>query len=85
MTAEEIRIHVLHALSAVAPEADLGAIEPATSLRDQYDLDSVDFLNFIVGIHAETGVDIPEVDYPKLTTLDDCVAYLARALGGRSA
>jgi len=81
MTREEIRAAVLHALGSVAPELNLAAIDPHTSIRDQYDLDSVDFLNFIVAIHAETGVDIPEVDYPKLTSLDDCMEYLTRVVG----
>ena len=79
MTTEEIRAAVLRALANVAPELNLTAIDPRTNLRDQYDLDSVDFLNFIIAIHKETGVDIPEIDYPKLATVDDCVEYLARA------
>jgi len=83
MTREELRALVLRALAGVAPEVDLAAIDPSASLRDQYDLDSVDFLNFIVQLHADTGVDIPERDYPKLATLDDCVAYLSRTLAGR--
>ena len=77
MTSEELRKVVLEALAAVAPEINLATLDPRTSLRSQFDLDSVDFLNFIVGIHAATGFDIPEVDYPKLSTLDDCVTYLA--------
>jgi len=81
MTREELRQVVLEALAAVAPEIDLKSIAPRTSLRDQYDLDSVDFLNFIVAIHTATGFDIPEVDYPKLSTLDDCVTYLAPKCG----
>jgi len=81
MSREDLRRVVLEALAAVAPEIDLTAIAPRTSLRDQCDLDSVDFLNFIVGIHAATGCDIPEVDYPKLSTLEDCVTYLAPKCG----
>jgi acyl carrier protein len=77
MTREQLRQSVLDALASVAPEIDLHAIDAHTDLRDQYDLDSVDFLNFVVAIHAATGIDIPEVDYPKLATLDECVAYLA--------
>lgn len=86
MTREEIRALVLRALGSVAPELDLSAIDPRAHIRDQYDLDSVDFQNFVVAIHAETGISIPEADYPKLATLDDCVDYLSRALraGGGS-
>jgi acyl carrier protein len=83
MNRDEIRALVLRSLTTVAPELNLAAIDPHAGIRDQYDLDSVDFLNFIVALHAETGVDIPEGDYPQLATLDDCVEYLARAVGER--
>jgi acyl carrier protein len=76
MTAEQIRETVLRVLGSVAPEAELQSIDPRLSLRDQLDIDSVDFLNFVIGIHAELGVDIPEVDLPKLATLESCVSYL---------
>ena len=81
MKREEIRAVVLGSLGQVAPELNLETIDPHASIRDQYDLDSVDYLNFIVAIHTKTGIDIPEVDYPKLVTLDDCVEYVTRALG----
>lgn len=84
MTREEIRKMVLRALGGVAPELDLAAIDPRAAIRDQYDLDSVDFLNLLVAIHAESGVDIPEVDYPKLSTLEDLIDYLAQATGAAS-
>jgi len=76
MTAEQIRETVLRVLGSVAPEAELQSIDPRLSLRDQLDIDSVDFLNFVIGIHAELGIDIPEVDLPKLATLESCVSYL---------
>ncbi|MBI2999187.1 MAG: acyl carrier protein [Deltaproteobacteria bacterium] len=76
MTAEQIRETVLRVLGSVAPEAELQSIDPRLSLRDQLDIDSVDFLNFVIGIHAELGMDIPEVDLPKLATLESCVSYL---------
>lgn len=80
MTREEIRTLVLRALSSVAPELNLAGIDPDVNVRDQYDLDSVDFLNIVLAIHAETGIDIPEVDYPKVATLNGCVEYLARLM-----
>ena len=76
MTKDEIREVVLRVLDRIAPEADLNAVDPGVSLRDQLDIDSVDFLNFIIGVHGELGVDIPDVDLPKLATLDGCVSYL---------
>jgi acyl carrier protein len=79
---EETRAIVLRALAGVAPELDLTAIDPAASIRDQVDLDSVDFLNFVVALAAATGVEVPEADYPRLATLDGCVEYLTRARAG---
>ena len=79
MTREEIRATVLRVLGEIAPEADLGSLAPDVGLRDQLDLDSMDILNFVVGLHAALGVEIPEADYPKLATLDGCVEYLASA------
>ena len=76
MTESEIRRIVRQALSNVAPEVNLGSIDPAKDLRDQMDLDSVDFLNFVIGLHKELGVDVPDADLPRLGTLDGCVAYL---------
>ena len=80
MTADEICRRVLEVLAQIAPEADLEAIDPAEDVREQFDLDSMDFLNVAVGISAAFNLDIPERDYPKMVTLDGCVAYIqARA------
>jgi len=79
MSRDEIRTVVLRALGEIAPEADLASVAPDIGLRDQLDLDSMDILNFVVGLHAALGVEIPESDYPKLATLDGCVDYLAAA------
>ena len=79
MTPEEIRAAVLRALGRVAPEADPASIDPAVPLREQLDIDSMDFLNFVIALHKAVGVDIPERDYPKLVTLDGCVKYLTAA------
>ena len=82
MTESEIRQIVRDALSNVAPEVDLNAIEPAKNLRDQMDIDSVDFLNFVIGLHKELGIEIPDADLPKLATLNGCVAYLQSRMKG---
>jgi acyl carrier protein len=76
VTRGELRATVLHVLGEIAPEADLAALKPEVGFRDQLDLDSMDLLNFVVGLHAALGVEIPETDYPKLATLDACVEYL---------
>ena len=68
-------------LGNIAPEVDLKTIDPSADLREALDIDSMDFLNFITAIHHRLGVDIPEIDYPKLVTLDGAVSYLRAKLG----
>jgi acyl carrier protein len=80
MTTDEIRQTVLQILGEIAPEADLARIEPQVDFRDQLDLDSMDALNFIIGVDKALGVEIPEADYGRTATLDDFVAYLAERL-----
>ena len=77
MTPAEIRDVVVNALTGVAPEIDPASIRPGVSFRDQLDVDSMDFLNFVIALHTHLGIDIPEADYPKLSTLDSAGAYLA--------
>jgi acyl carrier protein len=84
MNEERIRSAVLRVLGGIAPEADLSGLDPGTDLREQIDLDSIDFVNFVIGLARELGVEVPEADYPELLTLDACVAYL-RSRGGDGA
>jgi acyl carrier protein len=77
MSPDEIRAAVLRSLQSVAPEADLSTLAGTADLRDALDIDSMDFLRFVVGVHEALGVDVPERDYPKIRTLDACVGYLA--------
>ena len=79
MNEQELRDVVLRALIEVAPEVDAGSIDPGAVLTEQLDIDSMDFLNVVVAVHESTGIAIPERDYPKLSTLDGAVAYLAAA------
>jgi acyl carrier protein len=80
MTRDEIRMAVLEALTDVAPEADAQHLRGDVPIRDQVDLDSFDFLNFMIGLHKELGLDVPEVDYPRLATLEGAVEYVAGRL-----
>ena len=75
-TEPDVRAAILRALRQVAPEVDPGSLRPDVNLRDQVDLDSMDFLNFVIGLAKSLGVEIPEADYPQLATLDGTVAYL---------
>ena len=81
MTPSELESVVVDALTRIAPEIDPASIAPGASFRDQLDLDSMDFLNFVLALHARLGVDIPEIDYPRLSSLDRAVAYLASKTG----
>jgi len=73
----DTREQILRLLGEIAPEADLAAINPDVSFRDQLDLDSMDFLNFVVSLHKAFEIDIPESDYPKYMTLNGCLAQVA--------
>ncbi len=79
MTSDETRRAILRILGGIAPEADLSRLRPDVSIRQQLDIDSMDFLNFVVALHKELHVEIPEKDYPGLVTLDGCVEYLTKA------
>ncbi len=80
MNTDEIRAVVTKALKKVAPEADASTLDSHADLRDALDIDSMDFLAFVTAIHDATHVDIPERDYGKVRTLDDCIAYVASRL-----
>ena len=81
MDREAIHKAVMAELTRIAPELEPGDVVPAKPLRDQVDLDSMDWLNFLVALHENLKVDIPESDYVRLGTLDQIVDYLAVRLG----
>lgn len=72
-----IRETVLRLLGQVAPEVDLGSVDPAEDIREQLDLDSMDVLNLAVGLFQATGIEVPERDYGRIVTVDGAVEYLA--------
>ena len=80
MNDADLRAAVLEALASVAPEVEEITLNPAQPIRDQLEIDSMDFLNFMLALNQSVGVEIPESDYDKVATLDGCVAYLARKL-----
>ena len=73
MQEQELRSEILEALKQVAPEADTATLEPERSFRDQLGIDSIDYLNFIVGLEERLGLRIAEIDYPRLSSLDGCL------------
>ena len=72
----DIRAGVISAIQAVAPEVDASTLDSTRRLRDRVDLDSMDWLNVIVGLHERFGIEIPEADYARLATLDAIGTYL---------
>lgn len=72
----QVREVIRRALSDVAPEVDLDAIDPLKDLREQADIDSVGFMTFVIGLHRELNIEIPDADVSKLTTLKGCSKYL---------
>ena len=76
MNQDEVRKQVLAELMRIAPELEEGEVVPGKLLREQVDLDSMDWLNFLVALHERFKVEIPESDYAKLGTLDQVTAYL---------
>jgi len=77
MTSDEIRAILLKCLTDVAPEIADEEIEDDANLRDELDLDSMDILRWVQGIHKALGVEIPEEDYGKLASFEDAISYVA--------
>ena len=76
MNETKARAAVATALAGIAPEVSLETIDAGARLRDEIDLDSLDFLNLVQALRDATGVDIPEADYPRVDTLQDLMQYL---------
>ena len=85
MNDTEIKTRVIAIIRSIAPEVEEGELRADRPLRDQVDLDSMDWLNVLVALHEKLHVDIPEADYGKLVTLDNLVAYLRDKVAQRAA
>ncbi|MBW6493994.1 MAG: acyl carrier protein [Burkholderiaceae bacterium] len=77
MKQQEILAGVIETIQGIAPEVEADALVAGKRLRSQVDLDSMDWLNVIIGLHERFQVEIPESDYAQLTSLDAIVSYLA--------
>ena len=75
MNAREAETVLVEELRRIAPDIDITVIDRDGDLREQFDIDSMDFLNLVIGLHQRTGVDIPEADYPRLFTLAGMAEY----------
>ncbi|MCA9950216.1 MAG: hypothetical protein KDE48_11265 [Anaerolineales bacterium] len=76
LNSEYIQEKIFETLEMIAPEADLDALDPNVEMREALDIDSFDFLNFLIALDEEFGVEIPEADYGKLVSLNDLISYL---------
>jgi acyl carrier protein len=76
MTIEEIKNVILDIIQDIDDEADFENLKPDEALRDQLDLDSMDFLDIVMELRKRYKIQIPEADYPELATLDSCINYL---------
>jgi len=76
MNETQARALAAEVLAGIAPEVDLGTVQDDEDLRQALDLDSMDFMNFVVGLSERSGVNIPEADTPRLRTLRGLVSYL---------
>ena len=85
MTDEQVRELILNIIHDIAPDEDLSDVKPDVRLRDQLDLDSMDFLDIVMELRKRYGVHVPEADYKELATLEGCVTYLAPKLEGKVA
>jgi acyl carrier protein len=79
MIRNEVTKSILEILARLAPEIPAESIQPNQSLREQLELDSIDFLNFVIRMHQTFGIEIPESDYKLLTSVNDCVDYVQKA------
>ena len=77
MTDTEVKDVIARVLGRVAPEADLGTVDPDANLREELEIDSIDFLHLLIGLNEELDVDIPESDYGQLTTLNEIASYVS--------
>ena len=76
MTAEQVKQIVINIINEIAPDEDTSNLKSEINLREQMDLDSMDFLDIVMELRKQHGIEVPEEDYPQLASLDSCAAYL---------
>lgn len=77
---QQVKKIILDIIAVIAPDADLSSVKSDVQLRDQFDMDSMDFLDIVMELRKRYKVEVPKEDYPKLATLDSCAEYLAPKL-----
>jgi acyl carrier protein len=76
MTEDQVKQIVIDIINEIAPDEDTTDLKSEVNLRDQMDLDSMDFLDIVMELRKQHGIEVPEEDYPKLASLDSCAEYL---------
>ena len=76
MTKDECKQVVLDIIAEIAPDEELSDVKGEVALREQLDLDSMDFLDIVMELRKKHGIEVPEEDYPKLASLESCAEYL---------
>ena len=76
MTRDEIKDVILEIIADIDEDAEMDDLNPDEPLRDQLDLDSMDFLDIVMELRKRYKLQIPEEEYPELATLNSCVNYL---------
>ena len=76
MTEDQVKQIVIDIIAEIAPDEDTSNIKPEIKLREQLDLDSMDFLDIVMELRKQHSIEVPEADYPQLASLDSCAAYL---------
>jgi acyl carrier protein len=76
MTEDQVKQIVIDIIDEIAPDEDTSNVKSEINLRDQLDLDSMDFLDIVMELRKQHNIEVPEADYPQLASLDSCAAYL---------
>lgn len=76
MTEDQVKQIVIDIINEIAPDEDTSDLKAEVNLREQMDLDSMDFLDIVMELRKQHGIEVPEADYPQLASLDSCAAYL---------
>jgi len=76
MTEDQVKQIVIDIINEIAPDEDTSDLKSEVNLRDQMDLDSMDFLDIVMELRKQHGIEVPEADYPQLASLDSCATYL---------
>ena len=76
MTEDQVKQIVIDIINEIAPDEETSGLKDEINLRDQMDLDSMDFLDIVMELRKQHGIEVPEEDYPKLASLASCGEYL---------